>query len=239
MISDAGDMMTLLGPAHLAIIATVVVLAMVLAGIARRRPARARLLRLLVGHGLAVNELIWYVFRYSTEGFRFPEGLPLQLCDITLWMTVAACLTLSRAATELTYFAGLAGAAMAIITPDLWAPLLSYPTMYFFLAHGGVVAGALLLVAGRLVALRPGSVWRAFALVNLYAAVIGIFNALFGTNYLYLCRKPEGASLLDFFGPWPVYILGGEVLALALFAILWIPLRSAAPQARAVTSAPV
>jgi hypothetical integral membrane protein (TIGR02206 family) len=178
-----------------------------------------------VGWGLAVNEVIWWWFRYSREGFRFPENLPLQLCDVTIWATVIACLTLAPTAVEFAWFAGIAGASMALLTPDLWSPWPSYPAIYFFVAHGGIVIGACALVPGRLARLRPRAVWRAFGMLAAYAAIVGAFNAIFGTNYMYLCRKPGSASILDQLGPWPVYLAVSGVLALALFWLLWLPVR--------------
>jgi hypothetical integral membrane protein (TIGR02206 family) len=216
-------MLPIFGPVHLSILATVYGLGFLLAWQARRdaewgwRVARA------LGAFLMVNELVWYGFKLHYEGARFPEGLPLQLCDLTLWLTVTATLLRKQLAFEFAYFAGLGGAAMAIITPDLWAPLLSYPTIYFFVAHGGIVIAMLLLIAGRLATLRRDSVWRSFGVLNIYIAAVGLFNAVFRTNYVYLCRKPTQASLLHFLGPWPVYILVGEVIALFLFWLLWLP----------------
>ena len=175
--------------------------------------------------GLAANELIWYGFRYSQEGFQFPNNLPLQLCDITVWTTVAACLTLSPLVVEFDYFAGIAGAGMALLTPNLWSAWPSYPAIYFFLAHGGVVVGIAVLVFGRIAPLRPGAIWRAFALLLAYAALVGIFDAIFRTNYMFLCQKPPAASLLNVLGPWPYYIASGTGVGLALYWLLWLPVR--------------
>jgi len=126
---------------------------------------------------------------------------------------------------EVAYFAGIGGSSQAVLTPDLWAPFLSYPTIYFFSAHGGLITAVLTLVWSGQARPRPGCLWRTLLVLNIYAAFVSAFNAAFGTNYMYLCRKPAGASLLDHLGPWPWYILSGEILALAVFWLLWLPFR--------------
>ncbi len=213
----------LFGPVHLAILAATPLSALLVARWVRRRPQLARRTAKILGILLAVNELIWYAWRLHTEGVRFPEGLPLQLCDLALWMTVVAAVTLKPWSYELAYFAGLGGSTMALITPALWAPTCSYPSIYFFLAHGGVVASVLFLALAGLARPRPGCLRRVFLLLNGYTALVGLFNLTFGTNYMFLCRKPPTASLLDYMGPWPLYIAVGEALALGVFAILYLP----------------
>jgi hypothetical integral membrane protein (TIGR02206 family) len=222
----------LFGIIHVSLILAITVTAVVLVFVCRRSTLSHRPVRLVLGYSLAVNELIWWIFRYSREGFRFPMNLPLQLCDITVWSTVLACVTLAPILVEFSYFAGLAGAGMAVLTPDLWSPWPSYAALYFFLAHGGVVVAVAVLVFGRIARLRPGAVRRAFGLLLIYVAFVGAFNAIFGTNYMYLCSKPKQASLLTILGPWPVYLVIGAAIALVLFQLLWLPVRPAAPRGR-------
>ena len=72
------------------------------------------------------------------------------------------------------------------------------------------------------IAIGLGSMW-AVALVNL----------AWGTNFLYLRRKPGAPTLLDWMGPWPVYILVADALAALLFWLLDRPFRSAQAPERA------
>lgn len=216
--------MRLFGPTHLCLLFGIALICVVLSALCRRRQVSLRAVRLAIGWGLIVNELIWWAFRYLHEGVHL-WNLPFQLCDVTLWMSALACLTLSAPVVEFAYFGGLAGAGMALITPDLWTPWPSYPAIYFFVAHGSIVLAVSILVFGRIQPLRAGAVLRAYGMLLGFAAGIGAVNAIAGTNFMYLCRKPKGASLLDSLGPWPNYLLIAALVALGLFWLLWLPVR--------------
>ncbi len=221
--------MRLFGPVHLLLLAGIALAAVLLAHLCRHGLISSRVVRLILGYSLAINEVIWWIFRYSHEGFRFPLNLPLQLCDIAVWTTVLACLTLNPLLVEFSYFAGLAGAGMAVLTPDLWSPWPSYPAAYFFLAHGGIIVAIAVLVFGGVARIRPGAVMRVFNLLVWYGVLLGTFNAIFGTNYMYLCRKPKDVSLLNILGPWPIYVTASAAIALGLFQLLWLAVRRTTP----------
>ena len=216
--------MKLLGPLHLALLAVIAAAGVLLVYLCRRHEPARRPVRLALGIGLMGNEAVWLCYRYAHEGVHL-WNLPLQLCDVTLWMTAIACLTPVMWLVEFAYFAGFAGAALALVTPDLWRPWPQYPAIYFFVAHGGIVVGIAVLVFGRVAPLRRGAVWRAFGMLLAYAVLVGIFNAIAHSNYMYLCRKPANATLLNLLGPWPVYWLSGAAAALLLFWLLWLPVR--------------
>jgi hypothetical integral membrane protein (TIGR02206 family) len=222
------------GATHLAILAAVLLAAAALAVAARVRPTLARPLCLALAAGIAVNELVWYRYALAQGWVDPPHGLPLDLCDVTLWLAVFALATLAPWALETVYYLGLAGSGMALLTPDVAGVAFpSYPAVQFFVAHGGVVASALFLVFSGMFRPRPGAWWRTFLAVNGYAAAVALVNARFGTNYMYLCEKPRSGSLLDLLGPWPWYVLAGELVALGLLFLLSLPFRGGEHRGRA------
>ncbi len=216
----------LFGLPHLIIIAAIPLTAASLARWSRNSENRARALRYLLGSIILVNELVWYWYYVHQGWFVFPESLPLHLCDAVLWLTVYTSFTLKPWSYELIYYWGLAGTTMAVLTPDVSTPASSYLTIRFFIAHGGIITAILFLTWRKLLRPRRGSFWRAWLTLQAYGAFIAFFNTLFHTNYFYICEKPGGASLLDYMGPWPVYVVVGDILALLLLWLLWLPFQA-------------
>ena len=70
------------------------------------------------------------------------------------------------------------------------------------------------------------------------AAASILFNAAAGTNYGYLNRKPDTASLLDLLPGWPAYV----VLEIAVVAVVWAlmtwPFTLSGPQPSRATVSP-
>ena len=218
----------LFGLHHLVIIALVPLLAAFLTWWSRKSDPTAKRIRIGLASLILADTLIWYAYYLNQGWFTFPYSLPLQLCDITLWLTVYTLFTRSSRIFQLIYYWGLAGTTMAVLTPDVSTPPLSWLTLQFFVAHGGLLIGILFLTWRKILVPLKGSYWKAWLLLHGYAAAIASFNYVFGTNYFYLCEKPLEISLLEFMGPWPIYILVADLLALILFWLLWLPFRKKA-----------
>ncbi len=95
----------------------------------------------------------------------------------------------------------------------------------YYVAHGGIVAAALFLVTGLGRWPRRDAVIKVGAITFVYALLVGAIDAATGANYMYLRSKPASASLLDLFGPWPLYIAWAALLGVALLFILDLPFR--------------
>lgn len=190
----------------------------------RRHPRAATGVRFAMA-GLLLALTLTALVNERRSGRAWGDLAPLHLCDMAIFVGLFALVTRAPLACEVLYFWAGAGTLLALITPDVG---VGFPHPYFldyFALHGGVVVAAVLLVWGLDRAPRPGAVWRMLLLTNVYAVLVAAVDFAFGTNFLYLRAKPESPTPLDWFGPWPLYILVTEPVALGLFALLALPFR--------------
>ena len=212
------------GPAHLAIIGAVPALAAVLAWLQRRFSAGSRAIRYCLAVLLLANFIAYYAsFALAGEPL-FPAHLPLELCDVSVPLVIAALVMMKPAIFDVAYYWALAGAGNALFTPN-FARASWFIWVQYFVSHGLIVVATLYLVWSRQARPRPGSVAWAMVATNLYAVIPGVCDYVYQTNYMYLRDKPPTPTLLSVLGPWPWYIIVCEVLAVVLFYLLYLPFR--------------
>jgi hypothetical integral membrane protein (TIGR02206 family) len=216
---------TLFGAIHVAILCAVPALAAGLSFAHRRFPAAGKFIRLGFATILLMDNAVCYAWQIGHHNLTFPDHMPLELCDVSMALTVLSMFFLRPLLFDLAYYWALAGASMALLTPNLLEPFPSFGTVQFFVSHGLTVAGVVYMVWSGQARPRPWSVARAMIGVNVFAALVGLFDYFYKTNYFYLRSKPANASLLDFLGPWPIYLVGTEAVALVLFLLLYSPIR--------------
>jgi hypothetical integral membrane protein (TIGR02206 family) len=221
-----GAPFVLFGPAHLASLA--VVLLFNLAFILVRRSSSQGLrrgLRLGMAAWLVLNELSWHVWTWANGDWNVQTMLPLQLCNVFVFLSALMLLTRSRKIYEYAYFLGIGGAIQSLITPD--AGMYGFPHFRFIepvISHGLIISAAVYLTVVE--GFRP--TWKSIPRVvlagNLYLLFIAlVVNPLLGSNYLMTAYKPDVQSLLTLLAPWPWYILEYTVVGLVTFVILYLP----------------
>jgi hypothetical integral membrane protein (TIGR02206 family) len=220
----AGAPFVQLGAAHLGALGLVFVLSL-LGWQLRLDAGQRRVLRATLAGLLLLNELGWHAWHIYYGLWTLQEMLPLEICNLMVLLSAWTLLTRSQVGFEFLYLLGIPAASQVLITPALGP--YGFPHMLFFqifISHGGVVLAALYLALGE--GMRPRS-WRSVRRVAgwtmLYALGIFLLNRLLGSNYLFLAYKPPAATLLDYLGPWPWYILSMVVIGLLLAAALYLP----------------
>lgn len=146
------------------------------------------------------------------------------MCDLSEIFLAAFLLGGPKILYKCAFFWGLAGASMAIITPDI--PVIDLDYAFFMIGHGMIVIGvmyATISLGNRPYAndILTVSLITAFVLLP----IVYLINLILGepANYWYLIAKPAGASLMDAFPEPPYHLLITTPLAIATFCLIYIP----------------
>lgn len=171
----------------------------------------------------AITVLIRMYVEYRMGEFSYLEDLPLFICRLVSFMLPILFWNKSKMLFGVLYFWVMAGTTNALITPDILFGLPHFESLFYWIIHTMLVI--VILYGVFVYKWRPQKkdIFRAFVWANIYLAMVFLVNLLLGTNYSYTMHKPINGSILDYFGPWPWYLLTGQLLALILFVLFYIP----------------
>ena len=183
---------------------------------------------LWLGRGIAdfltITVLIFSWIHSYNGLFNHKVDLPLSICNLFALLAPLLFWHPNFRRFEIIYFLVLCGTFQAMLTPDLYAGFPSYGFFKYWIVHGGLV----ILVIHHLLAFKlipeAKSMLRTFVWLNIYLLALIPINLGLDANYLYMMSKPINPSILDYFGPWPFYILVCEVLAIGFFAVAYVPI---------------
>jgi hypothetical integral membrane protein (TIGR02206 family) len=124
---------------------------------------------------------------------------------------------------EILVFWIIAGTLQGVLTPDIAEGFPSLDYFRYWIVH----LGLLIVIVYNIVVfkLKPKfkSVFKSFFALQIYVVVMIVINYVLNANYFYLNRKPDSASVLDYWGEWPYYIIVTQLIIIPLFLIIYLP----------------
>ena len=217
--------LTEFSPAHLGVIFFLIITNFILLFYLKKKKSLKynTLFRYIAASIMLIHLLSFQIWSIAVGFFTFKDSLPLHLCDVAILLSALMLLTKNKYLFEISFFWGLSGSLLAILTPDITQSFPHFNFINYFLSHGGIITCVLYMVLIENRKIKLVSVFRVFIITNLYMVMIAGINILLKSNYLYICRKPSNPSLIDLLGPWPWYNLSLEGVCILLFFVLYLP----------------
>ena len=176
-----------------------------------------------IGVFVSLTIIIFHLQQISLGGYDVSADLPLFLCSFLALIIPVFTYYRKYWMYEILLFWVIAGTSQGVITPDIAEGFPSLDYFRYWIVHLGLLI--IIFYATFVLRMRPKfkSVFKSFFALQLYMIVLMGINFLLKSNYSYLDRKPESASVLDFLPDWPYYILIVEVLLIPLFLLIYLP----------------
>lgn len=149
----------------------------------------------ILGTLLLIVEITRLLLLAAVGDFSLSEALPLQLCDVMVFVECYAIRRKNAFSRELCFALGLPGALSALITPgETGYPMLNIHYLLFIFIHLLLfLLPCLMLLNGFRPSIRRLPACFAFLLV--LAAMDYVVNTAVKANYLFLQYAPQGSIL--------------------------------------------
>ena len=178
-------------------------------------------------HSLAIfislTVISFHTYKISQGGYSLQTDLPLYLCSLLGLIIPVFTYYKRRWMYEILLFWIIAGTTQAVATPDIPMGFPSFEFFRYWIVHLGLVV--VILYATLVLNYKPTlkSVFKSILGLQVYLILMVIVNYVLDANYFYLNRKPESASILDYLGEWPLYIIVAQLILVPYFLLIYLP----------------
>ena len=176
-----------------------------------------------LGAFVSLTIVVFHAYYMSLGNYDVSRDLPLFLCSFLALIIPVFTHFRKYWMYEILIFWVIAGTSQGVITPDIAIGFPSFDYFRYWIVHLGLLM--IMFYATLVLKMRPQfkSVFKSFMALQVYMLILMGVNYLLKANYSYLNKKPESASVLDYLGDWPYYLLIVEAFLIPLFLLIYLP----------------
>lgn len=167
--------------------------------------------------------IVFHVHKISLGDYNLSTDLPLYLCSLLGLIIPVFTYYRKFWMYEVLLFWIIGGTLQAVLTPDIPLGFPSFDYFRYWVVHLGLLV--VIFYATFVFKMRPKlkSVFKSFLVLQVYVVIMVVVNKVLAANYFYLNEKPQSASLLDYFGEWPWYIIVLQIIIIPYFLLIYLP----------------
>ena len=190
----------------------------------------------VMGIFISLTVISFHIYKIVSGKYGIQTDLPLYLCSLLGLIIPVFTYYKKHWMYEIILFWIIAGTSQAIITPDIPLGFPSFEFFRYWIVHLGLVV--VILFATIVLKFKPTlkSVFKSILALQVYVVLMILINYVLDANYFYLNKKPEAATILDYFGDWPIYIIVGQLLLVPYFLVIYLPFYLTRKQVRSQTT---
>tara|TARA_B100000085_G_scaffold53766_2_gene47047 strand:- start:9449 stop:10081 length:633 start_codon:yes stop_codon:yes gene_type:complete len=165
---------------------------------------------------------------FYREGYgigNWKLGLPLHLCDFSSASIIIYLFTKRREFFLFAFFAGISGAGMAILTPDVKYSFPHIDYLRHMIGHSMILLGVAYAIVIDNQRPQLKDVHRVLGVLSVFLLLMYPINNLLGSpaNYWYVAEKPPGFNVTDLMRDAPYHMIDIYILTVVICYLIYLP----------------
>lgn len=189
----------------------------------RNQPIVQRIVERTVGTIFTIVYLSHYILRFRLYGFD-TLILPFQLCGISMLFAIILLFTRHKTIHAFVLYTGVLGGLVSLITPVMGYDSSFYRYYQFYIAHILLILTPLYFLIVKQYYPSKVETIRAFMVLQSLAIFMGIFNVIYGTDFMFIFFDPDKVNkfpMIARFGGVPWYLIWVELTGILAFYVFY------------------